>query len=329
MTTSQAGRPGVSRRTLLRSSVAVAAAAATVGTPVSAAAGGTGAVADGERFDLTQPSYDLFRNVALHSATVLQGFAFNDVNGRLFTIQLTSGTGSTSGDLTVTQLSLTGQQSGSMTLTGFGHGVSIAAQPVGSDTYLWTEKDANTNGYGAHLTRFRFVNGSTLDHGAASLPTYTPVAGGLEFTCSIDAQHDRMAVRYHTPAGKRIALFPLADATAGTFSNTILDIAQPDELASVTIQGYTLYGNYLYTLDGTAYSAANPDPGNTYVRAVDLGTGEVVQRFLTTAGGSLTYREPEGMTVSVIQGEPRLYFGFASQTGSPRLANIFYKKAWI
>ncbi|WP_327129592.1 phage baseplate protein [Streptomyces sp. NBC_01727] len=316
---------GFTRRALLRSAAATATmAAGAVNSTIAHAS-----TRAQKRFDLSQPSYDLFRGASLHSQTVPQGFAFDDVNGRFFVIQLTSNTSSTSGDLTITQLTLDGEELGYMQLTGFGHGVSIAAQPVGKGTYLWTETDANSNGYGTRLTCFPFVNGATLDHTSASLPKYVPIADGLEFTCAIDPRHARMAVRYHTTNGKRIAVFPLAEATEGNFSHPIFDIAQPAELAGVVFQGYTLYGDYLYTLDGTAYGSTNPAPGNANVSVIDLRTGNLVQRVLTRAGGSLTYREPEGMTVSTIQGKPRLYFGFASETGSPRLTNVFYKKVMV
>ena len=63
----------------------------------------------------------------------------------------------------------------------------------------------------------------------------------------------------------------------------------------MTFQGYTVLGNYLYTLDGTGH--ADPADINSYVTATDMNTGKVVQRSLTRAGKTLLYREPEGMMV--------------------------------
>jgi hypothetical protein len=110
------------------------------------------------------------------------------------------------GDLCVTQLDFAGGQVGHMFLTGFGHGVSIGVEPVGSTSYLWTEVDS---------------------------PSGTPPTTG----------------------------------------------------------------QYLYMLDGDAYSDTNPSPGNAHVSSVNLNGGTLT-RVQTNAGGTLSYREPEGMAVS-------------------------------
>lgn len=66
-------------------------------------------------------------------------------------------------------------------------------------------------------------------------------------------------------------------------------------------------------LDGNAYSAMNPSPGNAHVSSVDLNTGGSLTRVQTNAGGTLIFREPEGMAVyRTTAGETRLLLGFAS-----------------
>ncbi|MBB6675697.1 hypothetical protein [Cohnella nanjingensis] len=106
---------------------------------------------------------------------------------------------------------------------------------------------------------------------------------------------------------------------------------QPTTLG--VFQGYCAYGNYLYLLDGTSYSASNPSPGNTYLTTVDLNTGTQVDRFRTQAGVSLAYREPEGMAIRLTdpndESTGQLCFGFASGAAGARKATIYYKDSFI
>jgi hypothetical protein len=130
---------GVTRRRLLAAGGGLAAAALVGGFAEPANADVPGSA----HFDLTQPSYDLFRDAGLFQQTVMQSFTFDNVNRRLFAAQVTNGSASADrGDLCVSQLSFAGELLGHMFLTGFGHGVSIGVEPVGSTSYLWTEVDS-------------------------------------------------------------------------------------------------------------------------------------------------------------------------------------------
>jgi len=121
-------------------------------------------------------------------------------------------------------------------------------------------------------------------------------------------------------------VYAIADVHAGSY-NPLADIAQPPGLG--TFQGYAVYGEYLYLLDGEAYSSSNPPPGNAHVSSVSLNGGAFT-RVPTNAGGSLTYREPEGMAVyQTVAGEVRLFLGFASGASGARRADIFYKNALV
>ncbi|KAL2369545.1 teichoic acid biosynthesis protein C [Blastomyces gilchristii SLH14081] len=87
------------------------------------------AIPSSKRFDLSKPSYNLFRSKSLHEN------------------RLRDGTGATSGDLCITQLDFSGKYLGYMHLNGFGHGVTFGAQGTRDGaTYLWTEVEANGNG---------------------------------------------------------------------------------------------------------------------------------------------------------------------------------------
>lgn len=284
-----------------------------------------------KQFDLTQPSYDLFRSKTLHDNTVQQGFAFDNVNRRLFVSQLRDSTSDTSGDLCITQLDFSGKQLGYMYLTGFGHGVSFGAQAEGTSTYLWTETDVDSGGYGQKLGRFKFVSGTTLSKTSSALQVFTPVAGATQHTCAIDPVTNNLIVRHQKSDGKHIAVFDLDDATDGNFTAPLANFRQPAfDSASPTFQGYTAYGEYLYVLTGTSYTASG-NKVNSQITSINLNTGTVAKNpVLTKAGSTLTYREPEGLAIyKTAAGEIRLFLGFASGNVGDRRSNIFYKNVLV
>ncbi|MPY60739.1 phage baseplate protein [Streptomyces spongiae] len=319
----------LSRRTLLRAGGGLGLATLGLGYGAGAV---SAAVPTSKRFQLSgEESYDLYRNRELHDGTVMQSFAFDQTNQRLFTAQVRQGSAEGSGDLCITELSWsTWNEIGHMYLTGFGHGVSIGAQAVGSSTYLWADAVADGDGYGKRLGRFKYASGTTLAASSSAVTKYTPVSTADRHTCAIDPTHNRLIVRYR-PAGSsthRFTAYDLTAATNGDFSNPLIsNFLQPQVITdSKDFQGYTAYGQYLYCLTGL-----HDNEDSTYLWSVDLNTGAVKEKFLTGAGSTLSYREPEGMAVyTTAGGEPRLFFGFASNTtANERLSNVFYKNVLV
>lgn len=283
-----------------------------------------------KRFDLSTPSYDLFRNKVLKDSTVQQGFAFDNTNRRLFVAQRGDGSSETSGDLCITQLDFDGNYVGHMYLTGFGHGVSFGAQAEGSSTYLWTEVEANSNGYGTKLARFKFTSGSKLSSSSSSLKKFQPIAAATEHTCAIDPVNNRLIVRYNL-SGKHIAVFDLTKATSGDFTSPLANFKHPPvNTKSDTFQGYAAYGQYIYLLTGNSYDTSG-GVVNSEITSVNINTGAVVQgSTLTKAGSTLEFREPEGSAIyKTVGGEVRLFLGFASGKGGDRRSNLFYKNVLI
>lgn len=289
------------------------------------------AVPSSKRFDLSKPAYDLYRSKSLHDVTIQQGFGFDNTNRRLFVSQRRDGASSTSGDLCITQLDFDGNYVGHMHLTGFGHGVAFGVQAVGSSSYLWTEVEANSNGYGKKLARFKFTSGTTLSSSSSSLQKFKPISDATEHTCSIDPINNRLIVRHHHSDGKRITVFNLADATDGDFSNPLATLKQPSmNTASTVLQGWAAYGQYIYFLYGESYDATG-NVLNSDLTAVDMNTGKVVQGpTVTKAGSTLVFREPEGMAIyKTAGGEVRLFLGFASGKAGDRRSNLFYKNVLV
>ncbi len=308
-----------------------------------AARAGAATVAGG-RFDLSVPSTQLLREKTPHNATVLQSFAFDDVGGHLYTVQLMQGgiqlSGESApvsgadraahGDLCVTKLSLAGAELGSMYLKGFGHGVAMGCEPVGSAAYLWTESDANPDsGYGRAISRFKFADGTVLFSGSSSLVKHRPVAGSTSNQPAVDMLNRRLLLRYRLGGEARYRLMSLSGVSAGDYTAVYDDIPQTGVEDGEVFQGFTVLGDYAYQLTGTAYTdedGANPPSGhgNTYVSCIDLRTGELVQRARTEAAYSLGYREPEGLAVQ-LSSPRRLCMGFASGAAGDRKVSVYYK----
>jgi hypothetical protein len=319
----------LTRRGLLRIGAGLAAATTAAGFTAGQA---MAAVPEG-RFLLDTPSYNLLWKNPLHDVTVLQSLAFDNVNNHIYTAQVQAGsTTARNGDLVITKLNLTGGKLGHMILKGFGHGVSIGVEPVGTTVYLWTETDGASDGenaWGRKLARFRFVNGATRTTASPELTKYAPIAGATSLTCAIDPSTNRLIMRHRMNGQARFAVYLLDDLKAGRTDNKLYDFAEPTAVDLANFQGYTAYGNYVYTLDGHGYSATNPPPGDTYVTSIDMRTGQQVERFLTQAGKSLDLREPEGMAIQLVNGAPKLCFGLASGAAGARRASVFYKETLV
>jgi len=314
-------RSGVTRRSALKLG-GVAAVGGFVPALVDTTARGD-AVPTSARFDLAAPSYQLFRMKPLHeSHHVMQSFAFDNVNRRLFVAQLQNG--SSGDDLCISRLSFDGTLLGHMHLDGAGHGVSIGVEPVGSASYLWVECDSNSSGdtgRGTALARFKFVDGGT-----PSVQKF--LTGSTAITCATDPVNRRLAVRRSEGGTMHYSIYDLADAAKGNFDNRLAHFAEPSTVdTGVTFQGYTLFGAYIYTMDGTVQPDASTI--NSHVTCIDVNTGDVVSWALTEAGRSLVYREPEGLAIyRTVAGETRLFLGFGSRTSKDslnRYASLYYK----
>jgi len=355
----------MSRRQLVKWAGGMLGTAA-VGSAAVAVSSGTAsaAVASSTKFDLTAPSSELLREIDLQDVRVLQSFSFDNTNKHIYTVGLVQGsrqlpgesrqyTGderSANGDLVVTRLDLTGAEIGRMYLKGFGHGVQIAAEPSGNSAYLWTETDAvaatdssgNTNGWGSKLARFKFANGTVLNTGSSQLTKFSPVSGADRTTVAIDPVNSRLAVRYRVSGIFKFSLYDLATFKSGTFT-PLATVTQPTGSAYSDFQGFASLGQYLYMIDGNAYTYADsttttptvPD-GNTYITRIDWNTGSVSDRQLTKAAQSLYYREPEGLAIQIPDTSNtaacRLVMGFASEssaTATDKMASFYYKSSLI
>jgi hypothetical protein len=314
----------VRRRSLLK---AVAGGAALSGVGAFAApAQAAPAPAGGPLFDLRAPSSPVLLGVRLHEAhRIMQSFAFDNVNQRLFVAQLQNNT--SGDDLCISELDLQGNLLGWMHLDGVGHGVSIGVEAVGTRSFLWTETRSNAShsgGRGTALQRFEFVSGSSPVDAQTFLP------GSAVITCAVDQLHSRLLVRRFVDRRMQLSVHDLAAAARGDFSDPLSRVSMPG-VAGV-FQGYALYGDHAYVLTGRGHhDQRNMD---SRLSCIDVRTGRLVQNGVRTrAGESLLWREPEGMAVHrTPDGRTRLCFGLAShdrENRTVRLANIYAKDVLV
>lgn len=294
------------------------------------------------RFDLSAEAQVLLREKPLQDRRVPQSFAFDGKGEFVYVLQLESanaeGSGtehSARGDLVLSRLRLAdGEVTGHMELHQFGHGVAMGVEQEGGAVFIWTEVDAETDAArgarGSKIGRFRFVDGATLSPSSPEIETFDPFPGGWNTTPSVDASHDRLAVRYVSPEGHwQVALYALSEFKAGR-ARPLRELPLPFDFG--TFQGWCTFADHLYVYAGEPYGAANPTPGNATLWCLDWAAGQVVQSQRSDALESLPYREPEGLAVLTGDGAPRLCFGFGStaSAGPPRkLLSIASLSGWI
>ncbi len=280
----------------------------------AAAPGRAAALPSVGSWNLTAGSLPFLENkLTADTHHTMQSFCFDPNNQHLFTVSEPNG--GTTGELAVTRLSYVGAVTGHMRLGRLGHGVSMGAERSGTTTFLWTEYDYDAaTDRGRGVQRFAFVDGATSPR-----PTYAgnPTAddGGVNVTPSVDHWNRLLGLKYMVGTSSRFRVYDLDRASAGDFSQVLLQVTQP--ALPGTFQGWTLFGSYAYLLCGTAYGDKNPKPGNTTLSKLNLTTGVFEQSAGSNAFGSMTSREPEGMAGYVkADGEHRLYFGFVGHSGA-------------
>jgi hypothetical protein len=290
---------------------------------------------------LAQPRYAMLTNVTLRDSSVMQSFAYDDLNQVWIFAQVqqsgrfgkTASQHAHDGDLTLTKVSESGAILGYMYLNGFGHGLSISAEPVGTTTYVWTESNsmyfeamgsADANGYGTKIARFAWRNSATYTSSSSGVTTYGVNGGAPEQSPCVDYRRNRIAVQdWSTRLNMfRWSIYPLDQFKAGDYT-PIIRSSWPAQLNEITDQGWAYVNDsMMLNYNGDAYSATNPAPGNATLFKVSLpGSRAVIaDSTLVISAGSLSPREPEGLA---ILGPDNVCVGFTSGPPGARRANIY------
>ncbi|MEU7700517.1 hypothetical protein ACF064_02340 [Streptomyces sp. NPDC015492] len=289
---------------------------------------------DANGVDLSGVTGRLIQTVDLVKGPAPQAIATDTVNGHVFVLQVESSATAPQGNLWLNRINRrTGAITGSMQLKGFGHGLSMGAEPVGADTYLWTEVgplqlSADNAAFGKAVTRFRFVDGTVLD--GAQIPQsrkFTPPGSTSSTGPSLDPVSGLLCVMYHKDGKRHFTRYDSAEAAAGRWDpvgttfvmpageDVTPDVPTPHPLKKTLVsQGYTALGDVLYAYQWAPYDTADAFPGIAFLTSYSWTTGLRIDRQVVTNADGLTRREPEGVTAEVdpATGETRLLFGFSN-----------------
>ena len=290
---------------------------------------------------LAQPNYAMLTNVTLRDTSIMQSFAYDDVNQVWIFAQVqqsgrfgkTASQHAYDGDLTLTKVSQSGAILGYMYLNGFGHGLSIGVEPVGTTTYVWAESNsvyfeamgsALANGYGTKIARFGWKNSATYSCSSAGITTYGVNGGAPEQSPYVDYRRNRIAVQYWSTTFNtfRWAIYPLDQFKARDYT-PVIRFSWPAELNDITDQGWAYVNDsMMLNYNGNAYGSSNPAPGNATLFKVSLPGSQpvVADSTLVTSAGSLSPREPEGLN---ILDTDNVCVGFTSGPPGARRANVY------
>lgn len=284
------------------------------------------------------------RDITLSEVTVAQSIDFDYVNQWMYVGQVIQdgrqfpdepapvpfATREANGDMSISRLRMDGTLESNMYIRGAGHGTSVAVAPDGR---LWTDADSSGSGFARAIALITYEPGAIRD--SDSLATlyrpFGPPSGSHGLSVSVDQRFGKMCIRRTFPDpgnGRRHYLFNLNDTMQGNFTNILHEVDQPanqppDTPGGIgTSQGMCTYGDYFYSLEG------NPEANNTYISRLNWQTGQTEQKVhQVEIFDDITYREPEGLTVQSIPGNPganKLVFGFASGSAGARKYNLAY-----
>ncbi|MGW5849024.1 phage baseplate protein [Streptomyces sp. NPDC055254] len=275
---------------------------------------------DTNGIDLSGATGKLLQTMPLTKNPAPQAFATDTVNGHVFVLQLESSAGAPAGNMYLNRLDRkTGQLTGSMSLKGFGHGISLGAQPVGADTYLWTEvgpvhpNDGVSNGFGTAVTRFAFVNGATLDQADVPAAKKFCPTGARQTGPSVDLANNTLTIVYSKSSVRHFTRYDLTKATNGEWVEVGGTFTMPaGSETGLTFQGYTTLNGVLYVYQWKK-DPVTTYPGTAYITSYSLDTKAKLDSQVVTGADGLERREPEGLAVEVDPGtgRTRLLFGFS------------------
>ena len=286
-------------------------------------AAGCGSVVPASAVAPAPPSAAVFTGLALRDATVMQSFAWDSTHRVWVFAQLTAGKPASAGDLTLTRVSAAGKRLGWMHLRGFGHGLSIGAEPCGARTCVWTEVHAvaepargwaDAGSYGTGIARFAWRDSATITPVSAGVERFAVNGSAPEQTPSVDAADGLIAVQYWS-AGLRAfrwAVYSLAAFKRHSYP-ALARFTVPAALGGGTEQGWALASRTrIANWQGTA--------GGPATFSVVTTAGALASRVTSTAGAGLSFREPEGAARA---GAGNLCTGFASGAAGARRANVY------
>ncbi|MFD3940943.1 hypothetical protein ACFWSF_39665 [Streptomyces sp. NPDC058611] len=278
------------------------------------------AITDVNGIDLSGVTGKLIQTVPLTKNPAPQAIATDPVNGHVFVLQMESAAATPAGHMYLNRIDRkTGKLTGSMYLKGFGHGISMGAQPVGAETYLWTEvgpvspNDGVSNSFGTAVTRFAFVHGATLDQADVPASNKFCPPGGRSTGPTVDLAGNTLTIVYIKSGVRCFTRYDLAKASTGEWVEVGETFSMPAGAETgLTFQGYTTLNGVLYVYQWKK-DPVTTYPGTSFITSYSLETKAKLDSQIVTGADGLPRREPEGLAVEVDPetAETRLLFGFS------------------
>ncbi|WP_425824659.1 hypothetical protein [Streptomyces fractus] len=275
------------------------------------------------RIDVAAEPDTLLFNALLHDVTGMQSFAFDDVNGHIYAMQITENNvqlydeaapvsyadRKAHGDMTISRLDTDGNLQDRMYARGIGYSMQFAvdARPDGT-VKLWTGFYASSGGTSGYSQRVGYFDYEPYDDvekrgilDSVNVDAqFNPTAGYDRWVaCNIDPVGRRLIYGFN-PSGTTVRehiVYDLDEAYQGIFrplARVPVDENDPEDAGPT--QGFVSYGNYLYVWAGD--SLASSPEGYSVIRIYDLTTGERISSTSVTAlMGEVEAREPDGLAI--------------------------------
>lgn len=247
--------------------------------------------------------------------TVMQSAFRNEDTGEWYVTQVQAGTATGRETTIVSRLDAKGKYLDRMTLVDAGHGTHFALEPVGTDTYLWTQWRTYGTPTGPMTDRdiYRFK----YTPGAVRHATDSGVTKKIDNALSTNMQvwNDQVNDRFVTSSGGNYRLYAFSDVQAnGIPGATQIGVTLSGFGLDDTVQGNTVWQDILYRYSGTQSQSDTP-----MLRAYSFTTGDLLWEYDTSQVGGYTKgtAEPESVYVTAgAEGKPAIFVGWSEGSGS-------------
>lgn len=303
-------------------------------------------------FAATAGASRVMPDVTLSQTRVHQQISHDEVDNLIYatqvigdTVQLADevavppvGTREARGDFVINRVNSSGSVTGTMWVRQFGRGTSVNVErdQVTGDVYLWVGTDSDNpdppllgrTGLSRKVGRMKFVNNKIVDYNTflpADMQVFDPFEGPTNVDVSVDLVFGHIAASKGIANDrKEITYWNFEKFKAGDFSAPLGKIRQTEYEDPQT---FCLFGSYVYSIYGRAWSTSNPAPpdglGNFVMVVQDVNTGRVMTACTRNGELHLTNREPESIAIFNARSNPALTYGYGTGVVGARKMTLY------
>jgi phage replication-related protein YjqB (UPF0714/DUF867 family) len=237
------------------------------------------------------------------------------------------------GDICINKVDPSGNLVSKMWCRGFDHGASLGGVEVdgSGDYFLWLATDAaerpiGTNAYGVKICRIAYVEDKIYDKGDSDIDIYDVFPEGSErLAPSMDFANNRVGVYRRQNGIDSYRVYGMTEFRNKDFADPIW--VMDNVAAPVVRQAWCLFGEYIYTIYGEAWSESNPKPplgvGNTHFTIIHMPTAKLIEDHIRNTELALEKREPESVNIwNQLSGSPQLMYGWSVSDTNPRRCHM-------